>query len=75
MRAGLGELALMKGRSWLGRDEDKDLEDFKFLLRKMDEAGERFGDLLLLPEDVESLTKSGKAACDEALLQKILYKG
>jgi hypothetical protein len=45
MRAGTGELAVMKARTWLGRDDDKDLEDFKFLLTKMDEVGEGFGDI------------------------------
>lgn len=80
VRAGLGELALMKARSWLGRDDDKDLEDFKFLLAKMDEAGVSFGEMLLLPGDeedmgnVEALTAAGKAACYEALLHKILHR-
>ena len=44
MVAGLGELAIMKAKTWLARDEDKDLEDFEFLLIKMEESGESFGD-------------------------------
>ena len=72
----------MKARSWLERDDDKDLEDFKFLLTKMDKAGEGFGEMLLLPGDeedvgdVEALTAAGKVAgaCYGALLQKILHK-
>jgi hypothetical protein len=39
MRAGLGELAIMKARTWLARDDEKYLEDFKFLLTKMHESG------------------------------------
>ncbi len=46
MVAGLGELAIMKARMWLARDDDKDLEDFEFLLIKMEESGESFRELL-----------------------------
>ena len=78
MRAGLGELAIMKARAWLSRDEKTDLEDFKFLLAKMEEMEESFGELL--PGDgeekgeLEVLTKVGKDAggAHEALLKKIL---
>lgn len=45
MRAGLAELALMKARTWLARNDEKDLADFRFLLHKMVEVGERFGKL------------------------------
>lgn len=55
MRAGLGELAIMKARTWLARDDEKDLEDFKFLLTKMHESGEGFGDIVLLPGDGEEM--------------------
>ena len=51
--AGLGELAMMKARTWLARDEDKDLEDSEFLLIEMEESGESFGELR--PEDGEEL--------------------
>ena len=40
MRAGLGEFAIMKARTWLARDDDKDMGDVKFLLDKMEEMGE-----------------------------------
>jgi hypothetical protein len=40
---GPGQLAILKARTWLARDGEKDLEDFKFLLIKMGEMGESFG--------------------------------
>ena len=52
-RAGLGELAITKARTWLARDELKDLHDFKFLLTKMEEMGEDFP--VLAPEDGEEM--------------------
>jgi hypothetical protein len=78
MRAGLGELAIMKARTWLARDEEKDLEDFKFLLTKMGEMEESFG---VLPPwdgeemgDLEALTTAGEdiGGAYEALLLKML---
>ena len=78
MRAGLGELAIMKARSWLSRDERSDLEDFKFLLTKMGEMKESFGELLLgngeEMGDLEALTTAGKDAGDahKALLKNML---
>ena len=80
VRAGLGELALMKAKTWLGRGEDYDLTDFRFLIAKMDEEGENFKDMVLAPGDgeelgdVESLTTVGKAAggCYSTLLQGML---
>jgi len=70
----------MKARTWLGRDDDNGLEDFKFLLTKRDEVGEGFGDIVLLPGDeeemgdVEALTTAGKDAGGryEILLQRML---
>jgi hypothetical protein len=53
MRAGLGELAIMKAKTWLDRDEDKDLQDFRFLITKMGEMGETFG--TLQPGDEEEM--------------------
>ncbi|KAI4131870.1 MAG: hypothetical protein LQ347_002787 [Umbilicaria vellea] len=53
MRAGLGELAVMKAKTWLMRDEGHDLEDFKFLLVKMRETRESFGELQ--PGDSEEI--------------------
>lgn len=78
MRAGLGELAIMKARTWLARDEKNDLEDFKFLLTKMGEMEESFG--VLLPGDgeemgdLEALTTAGEelGGANEALLLKML---
>jgi hypothetical protein len=78
MRAGLGELAIMKARTWLARDEKNDLEDFKFLLMKMGEMEESFG--VLLPGDgeeigdLEALTTAGEdvGGAHEALLLKML---
>jgi hypothetical protein len=78
MRAGLGELAIMKARTWLARDEVKDLEDFKFLLTKMEEMEESFGELLIGDDeemgDLEALTTVGKdvGGAHEALLKKML---
>ena len=68
MRAGTGELAVMKARTWLEWNDDKDLGDFKFLLTKMDEAEEGFGDMVLQPGDreemgdVEALTAAAEDA-------------
>jgi hypothetical protein len=78
MRAGLGELAIMKARTWLARDEKDDLDDFKFLLTKMEEMGESFGELLLGDReemgDQEALTTVGEhvGSVHEALLLKML---
>lgn len=70
----------MKARTWLVRDDEKDLEDFKFLLTKMHESGEGFGDIVLLPGDgermgdLEALATAGEDTGDrhEALLLEIL---
>ena len=78
MRAGLGELAIMKARTWLVRDKEEDLEDFRFLLMKMEEMRESFG--VLLPGDgeemgdLEALTTAGEDAggAHQALLLKML---
>ena len=67
MRAGL-----------LARDLDKDLEDFKFLLTKMEEMGGSFGELLVGDGeemgDQEALTTMGREVrgAYEALLLKML---
>lgn len=78
MRAGLGELAIMKARTWLARDEVKDLEDFKFLITKMEEMEESFE--VLLPGDgegmgdLEALTAAGEdiGGAHEARLLRML---
>ena len=66
MRAGLGELAIMKARTSLDREEVKDMEDFKFLINKMEETGETFGELLPGEEgemgDRETLTTVSEEA-------------
>jgi hypothetical protein len=78
MRAGLGELAIMKAKAWVQRDEKKDLDDFKFLLTKMEELGESFGVLELGDEvdmgDQEILTTAGRdvGGAHEAMLLKML---
>jgi len=78
MRAGLGELAIMKARTWLARDDEKDLRDFKFLLTKMEEMRESFEvlDLGVGEEmgDQEALMTAGRDAggAYEALLLKML---
>jgi hypothetical protein len=80
VRAGLGELAIMKARTWLARDDEKDLEDFKFLLTKMHKSGEGFGDIVLLPGDgeemgdLEALATAGEdiGGRHEALLLEML---
>ncbi|KAI4132692.1 MAG: hypothetical protein LQ347_002487 [Umbilicaria vellea] len=64
VRAGLGELAVMKAKTWLVRDELSDMDDFKFLLTKMMETGEGFGVLQSAGDDeigdVEALTLVGE---------------
>jgi len=81
VRAGLGELALMKAKTWLGRGEEKDLKDFRFLLTKMEKEGENFKDMVLVPAsedeelgDVKVLTTVGKDAGQHysTLLQNML---
>ncbi|KAI9651424.1 MAG: hypothetical protein M1829_003014 [Trizodia sp. TS-e1964] len=80
MRAGVGELAVSKARTYLCRGEDKDLEDFQFLIRKMRELGESFADVVFYEgdegemNDKEALKsvaeESGRAYVD--LLQNLL---
>ena len=79
MRAGLSELTTMKARAWQARDEEKDLEDLKFLLVKMEEMGESFP--VLAPEageemgDLKALTAAGKDAegPHEACVRRMLW--
>jgi hypothetical protein len=47
MGAGLGELAVMKARTWLARNEKNGIEDFKFLLTKMEEMERALGSCCL----------------------------
>lgn len=47
IRASIGELAILKARTWLARDDEKDLEDFKFLLTKIEEMGRALGSCCL----------------------------
>ncbi|KAI9869201.1 MAG: hypothetical protein M1830_005439 [Pleopsidium flavum] len=54
-RAGMGELVRMKANTYMARGEDKDLEDFCFLLDKMKETGEGFEGVELEDEDLESM--------------------
>ena len=42
MRARLTDLALMKAEAWMGRDENRDLVDFRFLLEKNGREGREF---------------------------------
>ena len=80
VRAGLGELAIMKARTWLARNDKKDLEDFRFLITKMHELGEGFGGVVLAVGDgkemgdLEALKTVGEDAGGrhEALLLEIL---
>lgn len=44
-RAGLGKLAVMKERTWLDRKERSEMDDYRFLLVKMEQMGEHFGAL------------------------------
>lgn len=53
VRAELGELALMKAKTVAGRGEDKDEEDFRFLIEKMQEEGKDFKHMVLAPADGE----------------------
>ena len=65
----------------MGRDENRDLMDFRFLLEKMDEKGENFRDLGLALDNGEEmkniikiLTAAGKAEGKDCydLLKKML---
>ncbi|KAA6410348.1 MAG: hypothetical protein FRX48_05769 [Lasallia pustulata] len=67
-RAGLGELAIMKARTWLARDEQKGLHDFKFLLTKMEEMGEDFP--VLAPEDGEEMGDGKRTGLGELAIMK-----
>ena len=68
----------MKARTWVVRDELRDLHDFKFLLTKMEEMGENFS--VLAPEDgeemgdLEALTTAGEDAGGlyEGMLRRML---
>jgi hypothetical protein len=84
IRAGLDALAIMKAKNmamlnattWLARDE-KDFEDFKFLLLKMEEMNEGFGVLLSGNGeigDLEALTTAGEdvGGAHQALLLEML---
>lgn len=78
-RASLAELAIMKARTWRARNDEKDLADFRFLLNKMVEAGERFGYLSLgNGEDIGDFDAVREAVNDagwayfELLLQMML---
>ncbi|KAI9848469.1 MAG: hypothetical protein M1837_000264 [Sclerophora amabilis] len=54
-RAGLGELVLMKAHTADSRGEDKDLEDLRFLLEKMEGGDETFVGVQKDAEDLEIL--------------------
>ncbi len=54
-RAGMGELVRMKSNTYTARGEDKNLENFCFLLDKMEETGEGFEGVELEEEDLESM--------------------
>ena len=75
-RASMGELLRMKGKTYLAREMTGDLDDFRFLLKKMEETGEEFEGVELEEEDVESM-KETAAACggrSSELLKKLLRK-
>jgi hypothetical protein len=71
-----GELALMKAWTWIGRDEDKDVQVFKFLITKMEENRVSFG--LPQPADAEKMedpkvllaARKKAGAAHEALLEE-----
>ncbi|KAI9651712.1 MAG: hypothetical protein M1829_002559 [Trizodia sp. TS-e1964] len=68
LRAGLGELAIMKARTWLARDKEKDLEDLMFLIAKMHELREGFQGVVLDDGDEEKMgdLKALKTAAGDA---------
>ena len=80
VRAGLGKLAIIKARTWLARDDKKNLEDFRFLITKLHKLGEGFGSIVLAVEDkeeiedLETLKIVGEDTgdCHKALLLEIL---
>ncbi|MCJ1249906.1 hypothetical protein MMC30_007132 [Trapelia coarctata] len=75
-RAGLGELAKMKANTYMARDGEQDLEDFGFLLKKMDETAEGFEGVDLEEEDLESMkaTATDCGGKHSDLLKKLLEK-
>ena len=75
-RAGMGELVRMKANAYTARGDDKDLEDFRFLLNKMEETGEGFEGVELEEEDLENMDATA-ADCGEwysVLLKELLRK-
>ena len=57
-RASTGELARMKAKAYMSRCDDKDLDDFCFLLDKMEESGEGFEGVELDEEDLDSMAET-----------------
>ena len=75
-RAGMGELVRMKGNAYMARGLDKDLEDFCFLLKKMEETGESFKGVKLEEEDLEDMgaTAGERGERHSDLLKELLRK-
>ncbi len=67
-RAGVGELARMKARAYVGRGEDNDRGDFCFLLEKMVETGEGFEGMEVEGEDLDSMEATA-AECGGSFLE------
>ena len=73
-RAGFGDLAKMKANAYMARDSLTDLQDFRFLLEKMEETAEGFEGVELGEEDLDDLEGTA-AACGGRypnLLKKLL---
>lgn len=75
-RAGLGELARMKASAYMAREKLQDLEDFVFLLERMEETAEGFEGVELEEQDLENI-KATLAECERKysdILNKLLEK-
>jgi len=75
-RAGLGELARMKANTYMSRGGARDLEDFVFLLEKMEGTAEGFEGVELEEEDLENMEATA-ADCEgkhSDMLKKLLEK-
>jgi hypothetical protein len=75
-RAGLGELILMKAQALDSRAEERDREDLRFLLDKMEASEETFAGVEMEDEDLEVLkdSVSGLGWQYSALLQNLLQR-
>ncbi|KAI9890705.1 MAG: hypothetical protein M1814_003635 [Vezdaea aestivalis] len=58
--AELEDLAEMKATTYQARQDDKDRQDFEYLLKKMDSEGQKFARAKLEEDDIEDLRETAK---------------